>query len=192
MSSWKLRQAISTLNDGGIIAYPTEAVYGLGCDPWNIQAVQRLLDIKQRPWHKGLILIAADFNQLQDFIAPVSAEILKQLEASWPGPTTWLLPASSNTPFYLTGAHNTIAVRITAHKQTADLCRQFGGVIISTSANLTGLRPAKTSHQVHWQLPELDYVLSGSCSGEKQTSTIKDAQTGKIIRSSVKIAKTHH
>ena len=182
MSSWKLRQAISTLNDGGIIAYPTEAVYGLGCDPWNVRAVQRLLDIKQRPWHKGLILIAADFNQLQEFIAPVSAKILEQLEASWPGPTTWLLPASSNAPFYLTGAHNTIAVRVTAHKQTAALCRQFGGAIVSTSANLAGLHPAKTSHQVRWQLPELDYVLTGSCSGSEQPSTIKNAETGEVIR----------
>ncbi len=182
MSSWKLRQAISTLNNGGVIAYPTEAIYGLGCDPWNVEAVQHLLDIKQRPWHKGLILIAADFNQLQDFIAPVSGEVLEQLEATWPGPTTWLLPAAPNTPFYLSGAHSTIAVRVTAHKQTADLCREFGGAIISTSANLTGRRPAKTSHQVRWQLPELDYVLSGSCSGSNQPSTIKNAKTGAIIR----------
>lgn len=98
MSSWKLRQATKILHNGGIIAYPTEAVYGLGCDPWNSKAVQQLLDIKQRAWHKGLILIAANFNQLQDFIAPVSAEILKQLEASWPGATTWLLPAAPDTP----------------------------------------------------------------------------------------------
>lgn len=192
MSSWKLRQAIRTLHDGGIIAYPTEAIYGLGCDPWNIKAVQQLLNIKQRPWQKGLILIAADFNQLQDFIAPVSAEILKQLEASWPGATTWLLPAATGTPFYLTGEHNTIAVRVTAHKQTAELCRQFGGAIISTSANVTGLHPTKTSHHVRWKLPELDYILTGICSGDKYTSMIKDAQTGKTIRSSAKIAKVHH
>jgi len=182
MAYWKLRQAISTLNDGGIIAYPTEAIYGLGCDPWHIQAVRNLLEIKQRPWHKGLILIAADFNQLQDFIKPVSSEILKQLEASWPGPTTWLLPASSNTPFYLTGRHNTIAVRVTAHKQTAELCRHFGGAIVSTSANLNGLRPAKMASQVRWKLPDVDYVLSGSCSDSNLPSTIKDAQSGDIIR----------
>lgn len=182
MSNWKIKQAITTLEDGGIIAYPTEAVYGLGCDPWHIPAIRKLLEIKQRPWHKGLILIASDFNQLQDFIQPISAEILQQLEASWPGPTTWLLPAATNVPFYLTGKHNTIAVRVTAHKQTVELCRKFGGAIVSTSANLNSLRPAKTAHQVRWKLPDVDYVLSGSCSGENQPSTIKDAQSGVIIR----------
>ena len=182
MSNWKIKQAVTTLNNGGVIAYPTEAVYGLGCDPWDPQAVQRILTIKQRPWQKGLILIASDFNQLQDFIKPVSGDILKQLEDSWPGSTTWLLPASSDTPFYLCGAHNTIAVRVTAHPQTVKLCREFGGAIVSTSANIMGHRPAKTVHQVHWHLTDIDYILSGSCSGSNQPSMIKNAQTGEIIR----------
>ncbi|MDH5357563.1 MAG: L-threonylcarbamoyladenylate synthase [Gammaproteobacteria bacterium] len=182
MSNWRIRQAVATLNKGGIIAYPTEAVYGLGCDPWDEQAVSRLLTIKQRPWQKGLILIAADFNQLQSFINPVPPEILKQLEATWPGPTTWLLPINPDVPDYLCGEHDTIAVRVTAHKQTAELCRSFGDAIISTSANLTGQRPAKTSHEVRWQLPDIDYVLPGPCGGADKPSEIRDAQTGERIR----------
>lgn len=182
MSILTIRRAVATLNDGGVIAYPTEAVYGLGCDPWNEQAVHKILTIKSRLWQKGLILVAADFNQLQDFIQPVSPEILSQLEATWPGPTTWLLPVSSNVPDYLHGEHDTIAVRVTAHQQTAKLCRAFGGAIVSTSANSSGKRPARTSHQVRWHLPDVDYVLSGQCSGSNQPTDIRNAQTGEVIR----------
>tara|TARA_R110001606_G_scaffold346892_5_gene496134 strand:+ start:99508 stop:100050 length:543 start_codon:yes stop_codon:yes gene_type:complete len=178
----KIRQAVATLNKGGVIAYPTEAVYGLGCDPWNEQAVQKILTIKQRPWQKGVILVAADFNQLQAFIQPVSSAILAQLETTWPGPTTWLLPVSSAVPAYLHGEHDTIAVRVTAHQQTAELCRAFGGAIVSTSANLAGKRPARTSHQVCWHLRDVDYILAGQCSGSSQPTKIRNAQTGEIIR----------
>jgi len=182
MISWSLRRAVNTLRQGGIIAYPTEAVYGLGCDPWDEEAVMRLLDIKQRPWHKGLILIASDFNQLTDFIQPLSPEVLKQVETTWPGPVTWLLPAKETTPNYLTGEHDTIAVRVTAHKQTANLCQAAGHAIVSTSANITGLTPAKTIRQVRWQLPEIEIILSGHCGGASQPSQIRDAKTGDIIR----------
>jgi L-threonylcarbamoyladenylate synthase len=178
----KIRRAVATLNKGRVIAYPTEAVYGLGCDPWNEQAVDKILTIKDRPWQKGLILVAADFNQLQAFIQPVSSAILAQLEATWPGPSTWLLPVSSAVPAYLHGEHDTIAVRVTAHKQTAELCRAFGGAIVSTSANSAGKRPARTSQQVRWHLHDVDYILSGQCSGSNQPTEIRNAQTGEIIR----------
>jgi L-threonylcarbamoyladenylate synthase len=182
MDSWRIRQAVKALELGGVIAYPTESVFGLGCDPWDENAVMKLLTIKQRAWEKGLILIAADFNQLQDFIMPVSTEILEQLELTWPGPVTWLLPAQPDIPAYLTGEHQTIAVRVTAHKQTADLCRALDSAIISTSANLAGLPPAKTTQDVRWSFPDLDYVLPGMCSGSDTPSEIRDAQTGNRIR----------
>jgi len=182
MDSWRIRQTVKALEQGGVIAYPTESVFGLGCDPWDEAAAMKLLTIKQRAWEKGLILIAADFNQLQDFVQPLSPEILEQLEESWPGPVTWLLPAKSAVPAYLTGEHQTIAVRVTAHKQTADLCRAFGGAIISTSANLAGLPPAKTTQDVRWTIPDLDYVLPGLCSGSNTPSEIRDAKTGNRIR----------
>lgn len=182
MSMLTIRKAVTTLNEGGVIAYPTEAVYGLGCDPWNEEAVHKILTIKHRPWQKGLILVAAEFNQLQDFIQPVSPDILSQLEMTWPGPTTWLLPVSSNVPAYLHGEHQTIAVRVTAHQQTAELCRAFGGAIVSTSANSAGKRPARTSHQVRWHLHDVDYILSGQCNGSNQPTEIRNALTGEIIR----------
>jgi L-threonylcarbamoyladenylate synthase len=140
------------------------------------------LDIKQRPWEKGLILIAADFNQLQAFIEPVSAEVLTRLNRSWPGPHTWILPARPDVPAVVTGAHNSIAVRVTAHKQTAALCRAFGGAIVSTSANHAGKDPAKTVHDVRSQLSEIDYVMPGLCVGSDKPSTIRDGLTGEQLR----------
>jgi len=180
--NWRLRQAIKTLNMGGTIAYPTEAVYGVGCDPWDEAAVQDLLAIKQRPWSKGLILIASDFNQLQDFIEPVSADLLQQLQQTWPGAVTWLLPARADVPIYLTGMHDTIAVRVTAHPLTRQLCEAFGGAIVSTSANITGLKSAKNVHQVRWQLPDIDYVLAGALGSAEKPSQIRDGLTGEILR----------
>lgn len=180
--NWRLRRAVQTLESGGIIAYPTEAVFGIGCDPWNDDALLDLLAIKQRPWEKGLILIASDFNQLQDFIQPVPAEMLKQLQQTWPGPVTWLLPVREEVSELLTGAHDTIAVRVTAHPLTRQLCEAFGGAIVSTSANITGLRPAKNVHQVRWQLPGVDYVMPGALGGASQPSQIRDARTGAILR----------
>lgn len=182
MPNWKVRQAVLALNSGGVIAYPTEAIYGLGCDPWNEAAAIQLLTMKQRSWAKGLIVIAADFNQLQDFIKPVEPEVLKQLEATWPGPTTWLLPAVAGIPIYLCGEHDTVAVRVTAHQQTAELCHAFGGAIVSTSANITGMRPARSIREVHWQLPNVDYALSGQCTGADMPTNIKHALTGEILR----------
>ena len=180
--NWRLRRAVHTLESGGIIAYPTEAVFGVGCDPWNEDALIKLLEVKQRPWEKGLILIASDFNQLQEFIQPLAAGTLQQLQQSWPGPVTWLLPVREEVSPLLTGEHDTIAVRVTAHPLTRRLCDAFGGAIVSTSANTTGLRPAKNVHQVHWQLPELDYVLPGALGGASQPSQIRDARTGAILR----------
>lgn len=180
--SWRLRRAVQTLEAGGIIAYPTEAVFGVGCDPWDDDALIDLLTIKQRPWHKGLILIAADFNQLQDFIQPLAAETLKQVQQSWPGPVTWLLPVREEVSPLLTGEHDTIAVRVSAHPLVRELCEAFGGAIVSTSANIAGLRPAKNVHQVRWQLPEVDYVLPGALGGATKPSEIRDARTGAKLR----------
>ena len=181
-SNWRTRRAVQTLNQGGVIAYPTEAVYGLGCDPWDDNALLKILEIKQRSWTKGLIVVAADFNQLQPFIEPVSADILAKIEGTWPGPVTWLLPVREEVSPLLTGVHNTIAVRVTAHAQTALLCKAYGGAIVSTSANLAGMRPARTVQQARWYVPEVDYIMPGNCGGASKPSQIRDGLTGEVIR----------
>lgn len=181
-STWQLRQACIALQEEGVIAYPTEAVFGVGCDPSSETAIIKLLAMKRRPLEKGLILIAADFNQLQDFIQPLSADILAKVTQSWPGPNTWLLPVRESVSPLLTGGRDTLAVRVTAHPLAAELSRQFGGPLVSSSANITGLKPAKNVHQVRWQLPELDYVLPGALGGANKPSTIRDAVTGEVLR----------
>ena len=181
---WHLRQAARHYRLGGLIAYPTEAVYGLGCDPLNWDAVQRLLKLKQRSIEKGLILIAADFNQLRSYIVEPAPQIMAPILASWPGPATWLLPAAPNLPKWLTGKHHTIAVRVTAHPLAADLCRTCGSPLISTSANISGHRPAKSSLALHSQFKrQIDFILNGQTGTLKQPTPIQDAISGKLIRS---------
>ncbi|AFJ03230.1 Sua5/YciO/YrdC family protein [Methylophaga frappieri] len=181
-TGFRVRQAVKALQAGGVIAYPTEAVYGLGCDPDDEIALLELLQIKQRPFDKGLILISADFNQLQDYILPLPAAMLQQVMSSWPGPNTWLVPARPDINPLLSGGRDTLAVRVTDHPLAASLCRAFGKPLVSTSANLTGREPVKTGYQVRWQLPKLDYILAGPCGGQLRPSTIRDAKTGAVLR----------
>jgi L-threonylcarbamoyladenylate synthase len=183
MSPFHLRAARRILQAGGIVAYPTEAVYGLGCDPLNREAVMRLLALKQRPWQKGLILIASQRQQLEPYLQAVDREIEAKLAQTWPGPVTWLLPARPGVPYWLRGVHDTLAVRVTAHPLAAALCDTLGGPIVSTSANLAGHEPARSPLQVRRGLADrVDYILHGPLGELKQPTEIRDAGTGRVIR----------
>lgn len=178
-----LQKAIAAIKAGNIIAYPTEAVYGLGCDPINQDAVHRLLKIKQRDISKGLILIAANFEQLKPFIDDLDKQTQQRVLPSWPGPSTWLLPARPNVPYWLTGAHKKIAVRITAHPIAAALCQILGGALISTSANPSDLAPARTRDEVLKYFDnEVDYIVEGTLGTLESPTEIRDGATGEIIR----------
>lgn len=180
---FRLQLAARHILAGGVVAYPTEAVYGLGCDPWNDVAVGRILEIKRRPVRKGLILIAADFAQLEPFVEPLDVSRMVKVLATWPGPVTWLLPARPGIPGWLTGHHDTLAVRVTAHPLAAALCRAAGGALVSTSANKSDLPPACTGLDVRLRLGgAVEYVLWGACGGRNQPSTIRDGRTGAVIR----------
>lgn len=182
-SSIRLRGIARCLRTGAVIAYPTEAVYGLGCDPRNPSAVRRLLTIKRRPLHKGLILIAAEFEQLQPFVEPLTEAERAQLAATWPGPVTWLLPAKPRVPPWLRGRHTTLAVRVTAHPVAVALCRAFAGPLVSTSANLSGRPPGRNVLIVRRQLAAMvDYVVPGSVGGAARPSEIRDLRSGRVIR----------
>jgi L-threonylcarbamoyladenylate synthase len=179
---WPLRQAAAVLHAGGVIAYPTEAVFGLGCDPLNFEAVLRLLSIKRRDPAKGLILIADDIQRLLPFIRLTAAQ-RKTLEQSWPGPNTWLVPVQDWVPEWLTGQYDTLAVRVTAHPLVAALCREAGMPIVSTSANLSGHPPARNALQVRKALAgQVDFILTGKTSGQRKPTTIRDLKTGRVIR----------
>lgn len=179
----RLRRAVHIIAGGGVVAYPTEAVFGLGCDPRNWDAVARILSMKRRDVAKGLILIAADPEQLEPFIQPLAADRMAEIHASWPGPNTWLLPVRPETPRWLTGRFETLAVRVTAHPLAAALCRAYGGALVSTSANQASRRPARTVLQVRLALDESpDMILAGPCVGSDQPSSIRDGRTGRLLR----------
>ena len=178
-----MQLAASWIRAGGVIAYPTEAVWGLGCDPANPDAVARLLTIKHRSYRKGLILIASDWTQLQPWLQTVSARQEKQLLDTWPGPTTWLIPAADDCPVWLTGDHSNLAVRVTTHPVVRSLCNSLDSPIVSTSANKSGRQAARSALGVRLQLSnDIDYLLPGELGGLERPSRIRDLASGRIIR----------
>ncbi len=183
MNHWRLAQARRCIEAGGIVAYPTEAVYGLGCDPLDAQAVLRLLRIKRRALEQGLIVIGAHFEHIAPFIGAVERRALARARRSWPGPHTWLLPAAPTVPPWVRGAHASIALRITAHPTAAALCEAVGGAIVSTSANVHGQPPARSALQVRLQLgDEVDFILTGTTGNSARPTPIRDALSGQTIR----------
>ena len=177
--------AITCLTQGEVILYPTEAVYGLGCDPDNQQAVEALLAIKQRPVEKGLILIADNYGQLLKYVDDAKIPMDKRADifSSWPAAITWVMPASKNTPKWLTGQFDTIAVRVTNHPTVKRLCQEFGKPLVSTSANLTGQETVISIEQAKTQFAEqVGFYVDEPLGGNTQPRTIKDAMTGKIFR----------
>jgi L-threonylcarbamoyladenylate synthase len=193
MRRWPLLQAARAVHAGGIIAYPTEGVFGLGCDPGNTAAIERLLRLKRRPPARGLILIAADLEQLLPYISEPTGAQLQRIGTSWPGPVTWLLPARPSTSPWLTGAHDTIAVRVTAHPLAAALCRTCDSALVSTSANRHGLKPAHTALQVRQQFPDsVDVIVHGPTAAQAGPTEIRDARTGAIIRTGATGTKRHN
>lgn len=182
-SVWHLKQAVQALRAGGVVAYPTEAVYGLGCDPMNARAVLRLLAIKRRAQDKGLILIAAHRDQLESLLLPQPEETMAPVLASWPGPTTWLLPAAAHVPVWLTGGGECVAVRVTAHPLAADLCLRFGGPVVSTSANPSGVPAPRSALGARRMIGKrVDYFLSGRTGPGVRPSEIRDARDGRVLR----------
>lgn len=180
-----LARAVACLRAGGVIACPTEAVWGLGCDPMDEAAVRRLLAIKQREVAKGLLLVAADVGQLDglvdwDALAPGQRDAVL---ASWPGANTWVVPAAARVPSWITGTHDGVAVRVSAHPLVAALCRGFGGPLVSTSANAAGENPARTEAQLTPALrAAVDLVLPGATGGLDRPTPIRDARTGAVLR----------
>lgn len=170
------------LRRGGLIAYPTESCYGLGCDPDNRSAVQRLLKLKQRPQYKGLILIAANYRQVARYLQPLTPDQQQQLQNVGAQAITYLMPVRAATPRWLRGSHDTLAVRLTAHKQAAQLCRSVSSALVSTSANRSGQRPAKTYAQCQRLFGRKVWVLPGQVGKRKKPSTIRMWGDGKIIR----------
>lgn len=170
---------------GEVIAYPTESVFGVGCDPDNSKAVDKLLKLKQRPAEKGLILIAASYAQLAPYIdeSQLTPEQLVRVKQSWPGPVTWIVPRSERVSDWVSGQHQSIAVRVTDHPLVQKMCHAFGKPITSTSANLSGQPPCTTSTEVYQQFgSDSISVLDGPTGGREKPSEIRDARTLQVLR----------
>ena len=173
-----IARAADTLFGGGVIAYPTEGVFGLGCMPDDEDALLRLLTIKQRSPDKGLILIASDRAQLDDWIV---AEKIPQPDAAHP--VTWIAPARPGVSPLVRGTHDTLAVRLTTNPIAAQICDAVGSPIISTSANVSGQPVARNQHVLRRQFgARVDYIVPGDCGPATGPSEIRELASGKVLR----------
>jgi L-threonylcarbamoyladenylate synthase len=179
----EMQAAAALLRAGGVLAYPTEGVYGLGCDPDDRVAFERIFAIKRRPPEQGVLLIAADLEQVEPWIGDASPAAFERARAHWPGAHTFIFPRSSRVPEWIAGGHPGIALRVTAHAPSAALCRVFGGPIVSTSANRHGEPPARSAAQIVAIFgDEIDGVVDAPLGGLDRPTPITDAASGAIIR----------
>lgn len=180
--NWQLQRVARVVRDGGVIAYPTEAVWGVGCDPWSEDAVYRLLALKSRPVEKGLILVAARMEQFDFLLDGLPDAWLQRLAQSWPGPNTWLVPHQGLLPEWISGRHDSVALRVSDHPLVAALCERVGP-LVSTSANPAGRPSARSRLRVEQYFHgELDALLGGALGGRRNPSLIRDLRSGEVVR----------
>lgn len=179
-------QLVDAFIRGQVLAYPTEAVFGLGCDPLNEKAVMQILNLKNRPLEKGVILIASNMSQLLPFadFSQLDDKIRGMVDKSWPGPNTWLIPKLPSTPDFLTGGSELIAVRVSAHPVVKTLCENVKSALVSTSANLSGEEPARTQSEIIDQFGDQVVCVEGEVGQQANPSQIRHGITGEIIRAS--------
>ncbi|MFA5494751.1 MAG: Sua5/YciO/YrdC/YwlC family protein [Porticoccaceae bacterium] len=179
----RIHRAAQAIARGGVVAYPTESVWGLGCDPRDAGAVDEILRLKGRAVAKGLILIAADLDQALPFLGPLAEAERRQLAAPGTRPVTWVVPASPLAPPWITGGRATLALRITRHPLAAALCAVAGTPLVSTSANPQGRPPARNALQVRQYFGDrLADITPGAVGGAAKPSEIRDLRSGEILR----------
>ena len=188
MITTSVAEAAQCLAQGQVLAYPTEAVWGLGCDPYNESAFLEILRLKQRPIEKGVILLAGQIAQVEHLLKDLNPEIREQVIATWSNQrngeraTTWLLPADDSIPQWIKGNHPKVAVRVTNHPLCIALCNAFNGFIVSTSANPAGLASARSIQEVNQYFGSTLNYLNGDLGLSQDASKIIDAVTGEVIR----------
>jgi L-threonylcarbamoyladenylate synthase len=185
----RLRRGARILRKGGVLAYPTEGVYGLGCDPFNFAAVQRIWDIKGRAADKGLIIIGATLAHFEPLLTSsalrslANAEATRAQQPASQRSTTWVVHARSDVPMWLSGGRSSLAVRLTRHGRARALCCAFRGALVSTSANISGARAAHSAQQARRWLPRApDWILGGQVGGELRPSRIVELESGRVLR----------
>ena len=177
-------EAARALRSGGVIAYPTEAVWGLGCDPWSEAAVHRILSIKQRPISKGLILVASCPDQIAPLLETLSDDLSSKILSMQSQPLTWLVPDETNwIPGWIKGDFDSVAIRISQHPLVVELCNLFGKPMVSTSANRAGEPPMVTREEVVATFDqEVDWITEGGTGDAQSPSSIRDLVTDQVFR----------
>ena len=178
-----IEQAVAAVKQGGILVYPTECVFGMGCDFNSESSVMRLLQLKQRPVEKGLILVASHIQQVLPLIQPIQRADLARALKTWPGHHTWVFPATKLVPKWITGRFDTVAVRLSSHPTVKSLCDYLCHPLVSTSANISGQSNVDSCQKLSliWG-NEVDYYLSLPLGEETNPSTIRLASNGTLIR----------
>lgn len=180
--TYRIGKVRAHLRRHGVIAYATESCFGFGCDPRDVRAIEKILHLKRRPWHKGLITVAAKFEQAASLVLPLEEDARRFTAQHWPGPYTFLLPRSRKAPPRLVGRHHSLALRVSAHPDIQTLCRDLRMALVSTSANIAGHRPVKSYRAALRQFGHHAMVLPGRIGQRKQPSTIIDLISRKILR----------
>lgn len=184
MISSKIEEIANLVRDGGVIAYPTEAVFGLGCNPDNEEAIQRILSLKQRAIKKGLIIISSRLAFVEKYLQPITQEDRDLLSSVTDQPTSWLVPAKENTSKLLRGQFSSLAIRITLHPATYDLCEALQHPLVSTSANPKGHIPASSVEEVrNYFGDDLDGIWDAPLGNAAKPSQLIDLHTKQILRS---------
>ena len=183
LPAWQAGHLASCLRSAGVIAYPTEGVWGLGCLPGSFDAVSKILGLKKRSWREGLILVAGSIEQLGSYLDNLSNRELEILGEYWPGPTTFLVPDNGIAPGWIVGANDTLAVRVSEHPVVRFLCDAVDGPLVSTSANISGRPAAKTALAVRRYFGDkVDYIVPGDLGVAAGASAIRVLATGEIVR----------
>ncbi|MFA7692314.1 MAG: threonylcarbamoyl-AMP synthase [Candidatus Hydrogenedentes bacterium] len=175
-----IQQAVQILRAGGIVAYPTETVYGLGVDPFSDSALAKLFTLKERDIRQPVLLIVADEKQARAMSADLSEHAALCMRHFWPGPLSLVLPASSQVSGVLLDDQGRICLRCPGHAVARALCHVFGSAITSTSANISGQRPATNADAA--ALPGVDFVLDGGVLPPSLPSTVYDPDAQCVLR----------
>lgn len=181
-SRWQLDCAVKAIDSGGVIAYPTESVFGLGCDPYNSDAIKKILSIKKRPAYKGLIILVSDIEQAQPFLQPLSNQQLERVNTPRERAITWLMPCLPEVSPLLRGHFQSLAVRITQHPIARAICELTNTPLVSTSCNIAGKSELKTVVEVRNHMKaKIDWLVSGRCGGQAPSQII-DITNNRVLR----------
>ena len=165
-----------------VFAYPTEGVWGLGCNPFSEKAVKKLINLKKRPKNKGIIVLAGSLQQLLPFTQHLSDKLKKRMNSKWPGPHTWLVPSSPDIPKWLIGPTGLVALRLSDHKTVIELTESLNMPICSSSANISGQEPAKNSDEIRTFFGNKVLIIEGELGGLKKPTPVQNLESKEWLR----------